>query len=120
MQIEIKKISDWLNINKLSINTAKTKFMLFRSSKRKKQKHNVTISINEQIIKQVKDTTFLGVVIDEYLTWKEHINLISKKIILKATSIISRIRHFINLNTFKTSLLCTGLSISDLWEPNLG
>jgi hypothetical protein len=30
MQIEINKISDWLNINKLSINTAaKTKFMLF-------------------------------------------------------------------------------------------
>jgi hypothetical protein len=59
MQIEINKISDWLNINKLTINTTKTKFIWFRSSK-KKQKYNKTISIIEQIIKQVKDTIFLG------------------------------------------------------------
>ena len=45
------------------------------------------------IINQVKNTTFLGVVLDECLTWKDHINLISKKVI-KASSIISRVRHF--------------------------
>ena len=99
MQNEINKISKWLNANKLSINTIKTKFMLFRSLK-KKQKHHIILSINEQIIKQVKNITFLGVNIDENLTWKEHINLISKKII-KASSIIARIRHFTNLNTLK-------------------
>jgi hypothetical protein len=93
MQTEIKKISDWLNTNILSLNTTKTKFMLFRSSKRK-QKHNITISINNEKIKQVKSTTFLGVVIDECLTWKDHIDLISKKM-MKASSIISRILHLI-------------------------
>ena len=35
IQLEIDKIADWLNANKLSINTTKTKFMLFRSSKKK-------------------------------------------------------------------------------------
>ena len=50
MQTEINKISQWLNASKLSINTIKTKFMLFRSLK-KKQKHNIILSINEQIIK---------------------------------------------------------------------
>ena len=99
MQTEIKKISDWLNTNILSLNTTKTKFMLFRSSKRK-QRHNITISINNEKIKQVKSTTFLGVVIDECLTWKDHIDLISKKI-MKASSIISRILHFTNLNALK-------------------
>jgi hypothetical protein len=44
MQTEINKISDWLNTNILSLNTTNTKFMLFRSSKRK-QRHNITISI---------------------------------------------------------------------------
>ena len=99
MQTEINKISDWLNANILSINTTKTKCILFRSRK-KKQKQNITITINDNVIKQVKKTTFLGVVIDECLTWKEHINLITKKMI-KASSIISRIRHFTNLNALK-------------------
>ena len=99
MQTEINKISDWLNTNILSLNTTKTKFMLFRSSKRK-QRHNITISINNEKIKQVKSTTFPGVVTDECLTWKDHIDLISKKI-MKASSIISRIHHFTNLNALK-------------------
>ena len=44
MQDEINKIADWITSNKLSLNTAKTKFILFRSSN-KKLKHNITISI---------------------------------------------------------------------------
>ena len=99
MQDEINKIADWITSNKLSLNTAKTKFILFRSSN-KKLKHNITISINEQPIKQVKNTTFLGVIIDEYLTWNDHIDLLTKKII-KSKEIISKIRHFTNLNTLK-------------------
>jgi hypothetical protein len=54
--------------------------MLFRSCK-KKQKHNISISINNELNDQVKNTTFLGVVLDECLTWKDHINLISKKLL---------------------------------------
>ena len=70
MQIEINKIADRLNINKLFINTSKTKLILFRSCN-KKQRHNITISINDENIKQVKNTTFLGIVIDECLTWND-------------------------------------------------
>ena len=43
MQDEINKIADWITSTKLSLNTAKTKFILFRSSN-KKLKHNITIS----------------------------------------------------------------------------
>ena len=99
IQLEIDKIADWLNVNKLSINTTKTKFMLFRSSK-KKHKHNITITINNNNIKQVKNTTFLGIIIDECLTWNDHVDMISKKII-KSAGLITRIRHFINLNALK-------------------
>jgi hypothetical protein len=60
----MNKITDWLNANKLSINTEKTKFILFRS-KTKKLKDDIKISINnESIVKQVKNTIFLGIVID--------------------------------------------------------
>ena len=51
-------------------------------------------------MKQVKKIAFLGVNIDQNLTWKEQINLNSKKII-NASSIIARIRYFTNLNILK-------------------
>ena len=92
-------VADWLNTNKLSINTSKTKFILFRSSN-KKQKHTITLTINNQIIKQVKSTTFLGVVINECFTWNDHINSVAEKIV-RTAGIIAKIHHFTNLNTLK-------------------
>ena len=99
IQIEMNKISDWLSVNKLSINTTKTKFVLFKS-KNKKYKHDIKISVNNVEIRQVRNITFLGIVIDEFLTWGDHLDLISKKMI-KCGAIISRIRHFTNLNSLK-------------------
>jgi hypothetical protein len=99
IQTEINKITDWLNVNKLSINTKKTKFVLFKSPN-KRTSHDIKLSMNNDNIKQVKSITFLGIVVDECLTWKYHIKLVSKKII-KATAIISKIRYFTNVNYLK-------------------
>ena len=100
IQQEINTISTWLYVNKLSINITKTKFILFKT-KKKKSNHKIEISINNQNIEQVNQTTFLGVInIDENLTWNSHLNLIYKKI-MKSTAIISKIRHFTNLNSRK-------------------
>ena len=62
---ELNKIMVWFDTNILSINNTKTKFILFRSRKKKNL-------INNEFIKQVKNITFLGVSIDECLTWKDH------------------------------------------------
>ena len=78
MQTEFNKVSEWLNVNKLSLKIKKTKFILFRSSN-KKPKHEVKLSINNGDIKQVKNTIFLGIMIDECLTWSEHKAQIVKK-----------------------------------------
>ena len=78
-QTEIDKITDWLDVNKLSINTNKTKFVLFKSSN-KRTNHFIKLSMNNDNIKQVKSITFLGIVIDECLTWKDHIELVSKRL----------------------------------------
>ena len=65
LQIEMKKITNWLNVDKLSLNTTKTKYILFRS-RNKKSKHDLNISINKENVKQVKNITFLGIIIDEF------------------------------------------------------
>ena len=69
MQIEMNKIADWLIANKLSINIKKTKFILFKSPKKRLNHsvHCITISINNKPIDRVKSISFLGVKIDERL-----------------------------------------------------
>ena len=81
IQIAMDQITNWLNVNKLSVNTTETKFILFRSTN-KKQSQNISITMNNENLKQVKNTIFLGIVIDECLTWNDHLNLISKKMII--------------------------------------
>ena len=71
VQTEINKVTEWLNVNKLSLNITKTKFILFRSIN-KKPNHDVKITINNMNIDQVKCTNFLGIIIDECLTWNDH------------------------------------------------
>ena len=66
VQIEIIKISNWLNVNKLSLYTVKTKFIVFTPKNKKKK--NLKFKKNSNFIKQVKTNTFLGIVVDEFLT----------------------------------------------------
>ena len=58
----MNKIANWLNVNNLSLNATKTKYIVF-ISRNKKSKHDLKISINEENVKQVKNITFLGIVI---------------------------------------------------------
>src|SRR5688572_30251381 len=97
MNAELKLVGEWFKVNKLSLNLAKTNFILFFCSKRKIELNldcNMTITIANQSITRVSSSKFLGVHIDEQLTWKEHITDISKKI-SKNIGIISRVRHLL-------------------------
>ena len=105
IQAEFNKVTEWLNVNKLSLNITKTRFILFRSIN-KKPKHNIKITINDINIDQVKSTNFLGVTIDESLTWNDHITKVAKKI-SRTSTIIAKIRHFLNRNALK--LICYAL-----------
>ena len=79
MNLELKKLSLWLNVNRLALNIGKTNFIIFRG-RRKPCDHNVTLLMNKKAIEQKNYVKYLGVFIDEHLTWKEHISNISKKI----------------------------------------
>jgi hypothetical protein len=57
LQMEMNKIATWLNVNRLSLNTAKTKLILFRS-RNKKSKHELKISINNESINEWKKSHF--------------------------------------------------------------
>ena len=47
------------------------------------------------VITRVRATKFLGVIIDEKLTWKDHISLVRSKL-AKTVGILYRVRHLLN------------------------
>jgi len=78
--------------------------MLFKP-RQKKYHFPMQISVNEQRIEQVKETVFLGVVLDEHLTWKPHISQVAEKI-SKSIGVISRARFFLPKPCLKTLYYC--------------
>ena len=67
-----KKIVEWLALNKLSLNAKKTKFMIFHYKQKSIENIAPKLMINNVVIERVKVFNFLGVTIDENVTWKPH------------------------------------------------
>ena len=96
---DLQVISGWLQVNKLSLNVSKSHFMLFT---RKLSIHdNLEITIDNIKISRVTNLRFLGVTMDDKLTWKDHINHISKKI-SKCIAILFKLKHFVCRDTLKS------------------
>ncbi len=94
--MELAGIKDWLKTNKLSININKCKYMIFHTFRKKV--NNVKIKMNNiTIIYKVNEFNFLGLTIDENLTWKNHINIIANKL-SKSIGILNKLKLFLPLN----------------------
>ena len=98
MEEETKKVLEWLAANKLIINFSKTHLMIFTNCPRPE---SISLTVNSQIINEICETKFLGVIVDNKLCWDAHINQISQKI-SKSVSILKMLKH-----TFPTSALKT-------------
>jgi hypothetical protein len=61
------------------------------------RKHTSTpnIKINNILLETIKETKFLGMIIDSNLTWKNHVSYTSKKI-AKSIGVLSRARQFLS------------------------
>ena len=97
---ELKSINLWFKANKLSLNVAKTEFMVISSRQKLQTLNDKTINVNVEGVKinQTDHSKALGLNIDENLSWKEHIHATSKKV---ASSIgaLKRVRPFISMHT---------------------
>ena len=80
---DAKLVSKWCDINKMCINTEKTKAMLVTTSQRKcKLKDDLSVLINNVNIENVNNEKLLGVTIDSCLSWDQQFTNICKKDIM--------------------------------------
>ena len=79
---ELEKIDEWFKSNKLSLNVKKTNYIFFH---KKTQRDNIPLKLPELVldkkkINRVHCTKFLGVVLNEHLSWENHISIVENKI----------------------------------------
>ncbi len=70
---ELQNVNDWLKLNKLSLNLKICKYLIFHTHRKKRVK-SLHLMIDETIIERVTEFNFLGLTLDENLSWKSHIN----------------------------------------------
>ena len=103
----IADVFNWFCANKLSLNPQKTKYMVIRSPHKQPDFSNLFLHINNNKLTQVgsghkeETTKFLGIYLDEHLTWKSHINYINNKI-SRALFMINQAKNVLPTSSLKT------------------
>ena len=72
---DLNMLLNWFKANKLSLNLQKTVMMWFGGNS-----NSINMKMDDITIPIVKYTKFLGVYLDDELTWHAHINYVLDKI----------------------------------------
>lgn len=100
INLELVKISQWFNINKLALNLEKTNFIYFHIRNKVNNPLLDPIKINDTILTQKSSIKFLGIIVDEHLNWKNHIVELSNKL-SKNLNLIRHIKYLLDSNALQ-------------------
>lgn len=93
----LAKIAKWLKCNKLSLNTSKSNYTLFTNRTNLPPPH---IVIDGEDVKRVECTKFLGLFIDEKLSFKQHIKSINSRV-SRACGVVRRLSSIVPKDSIK-------------------
>ena len=71
--LNLNDLSEWFKANKLSLNVSKTNYITMQNTNEISINH--TLNIGDETIKQVNTAKFLGIIIDDKLSWNAHIHV---------------------------------------------
>ena len=92
---ELQKISEWIEANKLSLNVEQTKYSLFHKPSRRDDLPLLLpkLLIKKHQVERVELIKFLGVLLDENLSWKDHFKYTENKV-AKNIDLFTRYLHY--------------------------
>jgi len=96
---KIDDINGWFKSSPLSLNFDKTYFVQFRTKNR--YETNLKITCDNKLIKEIKNTKFLGLNVDSSLSWKDHIEQMIYKL-GRACYAIKYVKYFVSQETLRT------------------
>ena len=89
---EIEKIEKWMYFNKLTLNYSKCCFMII--SRKPLDASEFCLSMNNVNIKRSDCIKYLDVLLDEQLSWKNHVQKLNKNL-SKICGLIFKLRHYV-------------------------
>ena len=97
---ELGILKRWFDLNKLSLNLKKTKYMIF-GNKLIPPNTQVELEIEGVKIERVYENMFLGVKIDHKLNWKSHIKHVRAKV-ARSVGVLGKARDVLNYKSLLT------------------
>jgi exonuclease III len=97
MNEDLASLTKWLKFNKLKLNVSKTKYMIVTRRRVGAASHNALVIDNEPL-EEVESIKYLGVQIDNKLTFKKHLELVIKKM-AKKIGFLGRISNKLTCRT---------------------
>ena len=104
---EINQLYNWFCANRLSLNAKKTKYIVIKSKYKNCDFEKYSVSIGNTVLTRIGNTCkeesikFLGIHIDENLTWKYHLKSVNSKISRSIFS-LKQVKKTLPLSALKT------------------
>ena len=73
----LAEVYNWLAVNKLSLNVKKTKYIVFHVVNKNIEGRLPELKTNDISIERVQNFNFLGLNLNEYMSWKNHIDIVA-------------------------------------------
>ena len=99
IQTNVNAAIEWTRSNALVLNLTKTKFIIFANTTDYTYS-NIKINIEEIAIYPQETLNYLGVIIGSQLKWKEHPQLVTKKL-NASCGIVNKIKNYLPLDILK-------------------
>ena len=93
-KVEISNLFKWCIANNLTINYSKTNFVIIRARRKKIPTDFKEIVINDIHIERVSSAKYLGIILDEHLSWSEHVSHVCKSL-MKFFGIFNHIKSYV-------------------------
>lgn len=99
VNLDLKFLCQWLNASKISLNASKTELLIFRDP-RKKINFDVKIKVDGKKIIPSKFVKYLGIYIDNHLSWHQQENNMRTRL-ARAAGMLCKIRHYVSFETLR-------------------
>ena len=98
LNYDLKIVSDWLKANRLSLNVEKSKLIIFKSKRKLIDSQLFSIKLNGVKLLPTDNVKYLGLHLDQNLSFDHHVNQLSKKL-SRTNGILSKLRHYTSKDT---------------------
>ncbi len=97
---ELSALNEWFISNKLTLNLTKTNYMLIANKHKltEKQRKKFKVSIGKYTLHEVEKIKYLGVILDNKLSWNHHIDYLTTKL-SQVAGILYKVRNHISMKS---------------------